>query len=256
MRRYWVETNSLQGDLVHFQGDVFHHIFGVCRQELGSHFEILIGDQVARLVEVTEVRKKEAWARIQETRPIPDLPRPLIHLVLSIPRFPVMEAILEKAVELGVAAIIPVFSDLSFIHKMDSLPNSKWERWQKIIVSATQQSGRGQLMQLMPPQNLTSVQESLNRTKGQVGLFAYEGPGQLTLRQALHPLRTDTSENPQEIWVFVGSEGGYSEQEVQSFQRLGLVPITLGDQVLRVETACIALLAVLKYELVKTTNRP
>jgi 16S rRNA (uracil1498-N3)-methyltransferase len=95
---------------------------------------------------------------------------------------------------------------------------------------------------------LNEIRESFNRTKGRRGLFAYEGSAAMTLRQAL---RQSPPEDSQEAWIFVGSEGGFSDQEVQGFRKVGLESLTLGAQVLRVETACIALLAILKYELIK-----
>ena len=248
MRRYWLTPDCVQGDQTEFKGDTFHHIFEVCRQEVGSRFEILLGDLKARTVEVKEVGKKSASAQIVSVRDIPELVRPHIHLVLSIPRFPVMEAVVEKAVEMGVHSLYPVFSDFSFVRKPTLLPEGKIERWQRIVVSATQQSGRGELMKLQPAKNLSEILRTFNRTKGQLGLFAYEGQAQASVRKYL---RQAQPLDLADVWLFVGSEGGFSKEEVQSFKQVGLDSVSLGDQVLRVETACIALIAILKYEFSK-----
>jgi 16S rRNA (uracil1498-N3)-methyltransferase len=245
MRKYWLPKECVQGDLAQFNGDTFHHIFDVCRQQVGSRFEILSGDNRASLVEVQSVGKKSATAKIISVREIPALPKPHIHLVLSIPRFPVMEAVVEKAVEMGVHTLHPVFSDFSFVRKAVMLPESKTERWQRIVVSATQQCGRGELMHLSETKDLQDLLKTFNQTKGQVGLFAYEGQATQTVRQYL---RGRSEEQADEVWLFVGSEGGFSSEEVQSFQKAGLDSVSLGEQVLRVETACIALVAILKYE--------
>lgn len=247
MRRYWVSKESIQGSLVTFKDDVFHHIFDVCRQDVGSHFEVLCGDQNAYLVEVTQVAKKSAQGKITETRKIPEIQKPHIHLALSVSRFNVMDAVVEKAVEMGVLILHPYFSDYSFIKK--DLPQAKIDRWNKIILSATQQCGRGELMKIEPAINLDELLKIFNQSPGHLGLFAYEGEARQDIQSYLRGFKAAHPKDPIEnIWIFIGSEGGFSSQEVQKFQDLRLESVTLGDQVLRVETACIALISVLKYE--------
>lgn len=248
MRRYWAPPETFSGNEIQFHGDLFHHIFDVCRQQVGSHFEVLGDKDKAHLVEVTSLTKKSATAKIISTRTLPPLPKPRLVLALSLSRYPVMDAVMEKAVELGVARVQPFYSDFSFIRKKDSLPVSKQERWQKIVISATQQTGRGDLMNIAEPVALEELASQVNQNPRRRGLFAYEGTaptGIKTYLQGISPLPAEV----EEFWVFVGSEGGFSSTEVQLFKAWGLEPVTLGDQVLRVETACIALLAVLKYEL-------
>jgi 16S rRNA (uracil1498-N3)-methyltransferase len=248
MRRYWAAPETFSGDEIQFHGDLFHHIFDVCRQQIGSHFEVLGDQDRAHLVEVTAVTKKSATAKIISTRTLPSLPKPRLVLALSLSRYPVMDAVMEKAVELGVARVQPFYSDFSFIRKKDSLPASKQERWEKIVVSATQQTGRGDLMSIAEPVALEELGLQVNQNPHRRGLFAYEGTAPLGIKsylQSISPLPPSV----EEFWVFVGSEGGFSSTEVQLFKNWGLEPVTLGEQVLRVETACIALLAVLKYEL-------
>ena len=243
MRRYWITPSQISENQVHFDGDVFHHIFSVCRQDKGSKFEVLAGDQKAHFVEVTQVSKKSATAQILETRQIPPLKKPEIHLAMSMPRYQTMDAVVEKAVELGVHSIHPFYSDFSFIKSF--LPAGKIERWQKIIVSATQQSGRGELMKIHEPLSAADLIAQINQKPEALGLFAYEGEAKTDIQTYL---RSKKSKKPEEIWLLVGSEGGFSPTEVQSFQEARMDSVTLGEQVLRVETACITLLAVLKYE--------
>ena len=247
MRRYWIEPQNLQGELVVFKDELFHHIFDVCRQDVGNHFEVLTADSRAFLVEVIEVNKKNATARIKESRVIPPLPRPHIHLALSLPRFPVMDAVVEKAVELGVKSIQPLFSDFSFIRKNDKLSTNKTERWDKIVKSATQQSGRGDLMNIAAPQELSTFVPKIINNPNTLGLFAYEGSSTLGIKQYLQEAKEKSIEI-QDLWLVIGSEGGFSTQEVEEFKQAGLQPVTIGSQVLRVETACMALVSVLKYE--------
>ena len=249
MRRYWMPAESfLSAQEIQFHGDLFHHIFDVCRQEVGSHFEVLGDQNKAHLVEVVSMTKKSATAKIKDTRILPALPKPRLVLALSLSRYSTMDAVVEKAVEMGVSKLQPFYSDFSFIRKKDSLPASKQERWNKIVISATQQTGRGDLMKIADPVELKDLKSQVNQNPRAKGLFAYEGEAALGIKDCLQSLKADKAENFEEFWVFVGSEGGFSQTEVQLFKEWGLESTTLGDQVLRVETACIALLAILKYE--------
>ncbi|KHD89164.1 MAG: hypothetical protein OM95_04915 [Bdellovibrio sp. ArHS] len=248
MRRYWIEKKDLFQDQVNFTGDVFHHIFDVCRQEVGSKFEVLTEDSKAYFVEVTVVAKKNATARILEERIIPPLKEPHIHLALSISRFPVMDAIMEKAVEMGVKSIQPFFSEFSFLRTGEKLSDNKVERWDKIVRSATQQSGRGDLLKVQPAISFEKISDLINQDANHVGLFAYEGPSTLSIKDYVQQVKSQHPQGVKAIWIIVGSEGGFSHNEVEKFQQLGLRPVTLGPQVLRVETACMALVSVLKYD--------
>lgn len=245
MRRYWVESQQIIGDQVLLQDELFHHIVDVCRQEVGSKFEVL-SDGKAYLVELVAISKKGATAQIRETRTVPPLPKPYVKIALCVPRFPVLESILEKAVELGVHEIQLLSSQYSFIKSSEKISENKWERWLKIIKSSTQQCGRGDLMQLSPPQKLMNWAESFNQNKDQMCLFGYEGPSPLTIRDYFKNDRHGVQET---AWVLVGGEGGFSREEVQELEKRGCRAVTLGPQVLRVETACITLTSILKYEL-------
>ncbi|MBC7741120.1 MAG: 16S rRNA (uracil(1498)-N(3))-methyltransferase [Bdellovibrionaceae bacterium] len=253
MRRYWIQKSQIQSTdgaeaVVVFKDELFHHIFDVCRQEVGHHFEVLTEDSKAYLVEVTTREKKQARAKVIEERTIPQLPRPHIHLALSIPRFPVMDSIIERAVEMGVTSILPFYSDYSFIRKASNLPSGKQERWQKIVISATQQCGRGELLKIHEPIDWSGRAAFINPNNESWCLFAYEGAGVLNIHDHLAAKKKALTITPQDIWIIVGSEGGFSESEVVEMRQLGLDPVTLGSQVLRVETACLTLVSVLKYE--------
>ena len=248
MRRYWIEKKDLFVERVNFANDTFHHIFEVCRQEVGSKFEVLSEDSKAYLVEVLSVGKKTAEAQVLEERTIPPLPEPHIHLALAVSRFPVMDAIVEKAVEMGVKSIQPLFTEFSFVRTTNALTANKVERWDKIVRSATQQCGRGDLMPISPAMGLDEFLSKFNQKASAMGLFAYEGPSTLSVKGYLAQKKHGMGAKPKEIWIFIGSEGGFSHAEVEKMRKLALHPVTLGSQVLRVETACMALVSVLKYD--------
>lgn len=247
MRRYLVDKESFKDGTVYLEGDTFHHICEVCRQGIGSQFEVLTEDGKAFLVEIKVLQKKSATAIILDQRQLPQLKRPHLHLRISVPKFSTFEAVLEKAVELGVKSVQPFFSDFSFVKNPAILSGSKWARWEKIIKSAVQQSGRGEPLTLQKPVTFQELLKSINPNSNELHLFAYEGETPTSIKTALHQIRQGP-EAPEDIYIYVGSEGGFSRQEVMALQKIGLRPVTLGDQVLRVETACLSLISILKYE--------
>lgn len=253
MRRYWVDMDDIQkgedGETwVHLQGKVFHHVCDVCRRREGDRFEILASDGKARLVEVVEHSKKKAVLKVLSMKDIPPLWCPYVELCMSIPRYAAMDKVVKNSVELGVYRVRPFVSDNSFIRRRESLPDSKFSRWQKIIKSSTQQCGRGQLMALDKVRTLEQLLADFSQSTNSKGLFLYEGNSQRSLKDALRQYKPSESSS---IWVFIGGEGGFSDQEVKKFAEVDMESLTLGTQVLRVETACVALLSILKYEYVK-----
>jgi 16S rRNA (uracil1498-N3)-methyltransferase len=246
LRRFYIETSDLQGEGICLRGDLFHHIRDVCRFDVGDQFEALPGDGRALLVEITSLTNKEIQARALSTRQVPPLVKPLITLALSVPKLPKVDWIIEKSVELGVAEIRPFVSEFSFLRKVSELSSNRVQRWQKLVQSATQQSGRGELMKIAAPVSLKNLLDEFNRSQATGGLFPYEGEAQVTLPLALETLK---KRNLDQLWVFVGSEGGFSRDEVDLFSSVGLEPVSMGDQILRVETACLAIISVIKYEL-------
>lgn len=250
MRRYWIDKNLIQNELVQFKDDVFHHIFDVCRQEVGNHFEVLTDDSKAYLVEVLSVQKKTATGKIKEERVISELKKPFINLCVSIPKFSTLELILEKSVELGVHQVLPFYSDFSFVKSMDEKEWAhKSQRWQKIIKSATQQSGRGSLMNLEKPEKFNLILKKMNQNPNDMSLFLYEGETNIDIKSYLQQQKELKNQPIENAWIFIGSEGGFSFKEINELQTLGLSPATLGEQILRVETACLMAVSVLKYEL-------
>ena len=244
MRRYWFDPEFLNDTEVEIAGDSYHHICKVCRQKLGDKFEVIISG-TAYFVEIVEMNSKVARANILEKRQIPKLPKPNIHLALSLPKFQTVDKVVEKMVELGVSNIHLFSSDNSFMKPKQGEFDKKLQRWQKIIQGATQQTGRGELMELTGIQPLRVLLEETFSSSKNWGLLAYEGEGGQSLGAAIQ----EGIPEAENIWIFVGAEGGFSPEDLKLFKNYKLLPVSLGDQVLRVETACVTLVSILKYAL-------
>lgn len=244
LRRFYLE--GANGDLLSIEGDLFHHIRDVCRFGIGEKFEILPGTGEALLCEILRIDKRSLNVAVISKRKLPELKKPYITLALSVPKLPKVDWIVEKSVELGVSEIRPFVSDYSFLRNASEISVNRIARWQKLAQAATQQCGRGDLMRIEPATNLEALLNTFNRSPGAMGLFPYEGEAQTSLRAALSEVK---DKGPDRLWVFVGSEGGFSHSEVEMFAKNGMNPVTLGEQILRVETACVTLVSIIKYEL-------
>ena len=263
MRRYWIPelttelSNALSTEktkdspLCTVSGDWFHHIFQVCRHQVGEQFEILgAHSEGAYWVQVLKIEKKKAQLQVLGLRNIVPLPTPPLILNLSVPKFPVLDSIVEKAVEIGVAEIRLFTSRYSHLKKVSESTQIKWERLDKIIISATQQSGRNEKMRLTP---LVDFETSLKN--GKLGsllapsFIAYEAWSEPKKCKSQMQSLSLNKQPPEAVLLWIGSEGGFHPQEFQLAIDHGLVPLHLGPQILRVETACLCALSALKYEL-------
>ncbi len=258
LRRFWVSETTLakqiksaaQGETVFISGDLFHHIHGVCRLGVGREFELLVENAPAIHVCVLEVAKGSMQVQILAQRELTGRKPPFIHLALSIPKPSKVDWIVEKSVELGVSCVHLFTSDHSFFRQPEQISSSKLKRWEAIVDAACAQTGRTHRLQVKPPVTLQDVFARYlmsNRNEGAKGLFLYEGVGGRPLHQYMSELKAQGGAKT--VWAFVGSEGGFSDEEAHFFKERDCPSLSLGDQVLRVETACLVISAIIKYEL-------
>lgn len=270
MRRYWIDNNLEVGIPYAIAGDLFKHIHVVCRQDVGDEFELLPSlvadqnskkkskekqevplDQTAYLykVKVKDIFKHTMVVDVLSRREIPLIPRPHIHLALSLPKIKTFEDVIEKIVELGVYSLTPFHSEFSFFKSKDRI-DAKSNRLRKIVTSACQQSARAEEMVIHQTTTLDKVLEmySEHQKEGSTQAFAfYEGKAQ-SLNSYWKEMDEKKTEKPTDIWVFIGSEGGFSTAEIEKFKNAGIPSLSMGEQVLRVETACVSIISVLKYK--------
>ncbi|MFR9228523.1 MAG: 16S rRNA (uracil(1498)-N(3))-methyltransferase [Acutalibacteraceae bacterium] len=156
-----------------------------------------------------------------------------VTLYQGLPKSDKMDSVVQKAVEMGVTRIVPMLTQRCVSRPDQKSAQKKVERWQKISFEAAKQCGRGILPPVSP---LTDFSAALRQSASEsTVLFFYEGGGQ-SLQQCI-----DSSCKAYSI--FIGPEGGFSEEEVQFALDLGAKKATLGPRILRTETAPVAALA-------------
>jgi 16S rRNA (uracil1498-N3)-methyltransferase len=164
-----------------------------------------------------------------------------VTLYQSLPKTGKMETIIQKCTELGVAAIAPVVSERCVVR-----PEKDWEnkrqRYQRVAYEAAKQSKRGVIPEVLPLKPLAACDFS----QYDLVLFAYEEEREYMLKQAL---RTEQARTAKNIAVIIGPEGGFEESESAQLCENGAVRVSLGTRILRTETAGMAMLAMVLYEL-------
>lgn len=239
MRRFWIDSSCLQKDTFILKDSLHHHVCRVCQIQKGEPFQLLMGGSKKYTVALTSVSSFRAVAQIIEEHPPTSLPKPYIHLALCLPRFSKLDFIVEKSVELGVKSLHPLVSSFSFIRKPSEFSLTKQKRLKKIVQQALAVSGRTEEFEVFSPCFLKDIAIP----KGHKAFMAYEGESCSSFQKALQAEKTQ----PENIWLFIGSEGGFTSQEAQHFcQSLGEL-VSFGDRILRVETACLFGLSALKY---------
>ena len=238
MRRFFAENSVLDGDTVILTGDEAKHISRVLRMRAGDEVLLINGEGTECKARIETVDEGSVTLVITERNSCGADPEVDITLFQCLPKQGKMEVIIQKCVELGVSKIVPVVSKRCVV-KLDGKDN-KLVRWNKVAREAAKQSGRASVPQVDTPAKL----ENIDLTKFGLVLIAYENESETTLRSVL---RGRAVSGP--IAVFIGPEGGFESGEVSSIIERGGVAVSLGRRILRTETAGMAMLAQIMYEL-------
>lgn len=251
MRRFFIDIDSGQvlgvGDRVSLDAEQSKHVRAVLRYGDGDEIELTDGAGRAISGTIDGGGKRDVCVMIAKVSLAErEVVAPRIVLAVAVVKGKRFEMALEKAVELGVHAIVPMKCERGVIDPRDG----KQDRWRGLLVSALKQSGRCHLPELRPLSEPAAV---LDDAVGPV-LFG-AAPGDLVGEKPLHPtaaaaqaarLRLAGQSTPEQLTVMVGPEGGWSPAELQLMAVRDVVPLVLGPHVLRTETAAVVAVAALQ----------
>ena len=164
-----------------------------------------------------------------------------IILADCLPKQNRFDNIIEKATELGVEKIEPLISERT-IARPNIGDKNKIERWQKIAKEAAEQCARDTIPEIGAIRKLDDWLKDLPPLDNMLFLFCWENERETTVREVL------SANRDKNIIVLIGSEGGFSEREVENIKNAGGVSVTLGKRVLKTDTAAISVLAMINYE--------
>jgi len=239
-RRFFVE--EFHGDTATLRGETAEHLGRVLRAKSGQLYELSDGRQVwlGRIETVRNGSRSNAEVEFSLVQPVESAELPLkIELLLSVVKFDRFEWCLEKATELGVAEIVPLEAARSEKKLLGAL-EKRAARWEKILFESAQQS-----RQLRPPALYPAMTPEQAFANSRAGCQFI-----LSEREDARPLRSvQMGCLAKHISVAVGPEGGWTDGEFASARGAGYYETSLGEGILRTETAVVAALAVLRYAL-------
>ena len=242
MRRFFIDEIYPKDSLCIIPEKEAKHMVKVLRMKRGDRF-ILMGGKGDRFEAVIEeIKHHEVCARIVRELPVPS-PSPVsINICQALIRPRMMDYLVEKTSELGVAGIIPFYSERTVIKVDESKASNKAEHWKKIACSASKQSGRPVPADIFAPMTFDNLIETLKEKQG-VKVVLWESENRTDLKEFLR------SEKPAGNFTgIIGPEGGFAEKEINQLRDAGIIPVSLGPRILRAETAAMALTTIIQYE--------
>lgn len=247
MNRFFVSSSNIhpQEKEIIIDGEDVKHITKVLRLNKGDLVEVCDGEQYEYIAEIQYLTKSQVKLIIQEQQRIDTEPPIDVVLYQSLPKASKMELIIQKTTEMGIKEIIPVITDRTIVQLKDHKDvEKKIERWQKIAIEAAKQSKRGRIPLIHKPKVLDDALE--DSQKHHLNIIAYEKEKSNGIKDIITSIERD---HVKSIGIWVGPEGGFSEEEIDKAIEKKLRTITLGPRILRTETAGFTVLSILMYEL-------
>ena len=238
MVRFFVTPEELAKNTIYLTGENAQHA-KVLRLKEGEQVIACDGQGMEGLCCVESCSSGETVLSVTERCSCESEPSVRVSVYLAFPKADKLEHVIQKATELGAYEIV-AFPSARCISKPDEKSlKKKLERWQKIAVSAAEQSGRGRIPQV---RLLNSYREALKQaSQSDLGILFYENEHATTLRMALADNAFST------VSLLTGPEGGLEENEVEQAKSAGLRICTLGSRILRCETAPLCALSAVMY---------
>ena len=230
-------------EIIELPKDVTHHVLHVFRYNMEKPITVTGGDNRCGIYQITDEVDGIAQAKLIEYVAT-DVSSYRTILVQSLLKGEKLEWVLQKATELNVDTIYLVSTANCVAKYDDKKLQSKVSRWEKIMLEAAQQCGRNQLPTLVVGETLSQV---LTIEADALKLVAYENEDGHTIKNALQSVHTNQTIT--DILICVGPEGGYQEKEINAIIESGGKSVSLGNTILRAETAAIGSLAMIQYEL-------
>ena len=242
MPRFFVKTNQINNDNIDIIGEDVKHIKNVLRKQIGDKIEVCnqdTGDSYKCEIEnfsEDEIKTNiiEKLTNIQE--------RVEVDIYQGLPKSDKMELIIQKSVELGANAIIPVNMKRCVVKLEGKDESKKIDRWQKIAESAAKQCGRSFIPEVKHLANVKDICNLINEYDAII--VAYENEKDNTLKSELKKLNSENLK----IGIVIGPEGGFEESDVNILRENGARIVTLGNRILRTETVSLNVLSIVMYE--------
>lgn len=231
IRRFFVEPSDVFEDALRIKGSEFLHLKNVLRLKKGYTVVVSDGSGMDFYAVIEDICKDEAVCRITERR-INDTETSVpVTLYVGLPKGGKIDFIVQKAVELGLSAVVP------FVSRNSTEKEVNLERLQRIAIEASKQCGRAKIMEVS---DIVTFEEVLETARQSCKIMFCEFENKVNFGD--FPVKGSTA-------IITGSEGGFSEAEYAAAKKAGFQGASLGRRILRAETAAVTAAALVLYEL-------
>ncbi len=246
MHRFYLPPEHCAGAALRLDAREVHHALRVLRVKYGEMVSVLdgIGNEFICTVDHCSRDAVTLSVSLKDFTPAPTCP---VTLLVAVPKGKIIEDIIQKAVELGASRIVPLLTERVATHLDAGAAADKRNKWQQVAIEAIKQCGAVWLPKIETP---VTIGQFLARPER----FDFSLVGSLQTerrhpRECFEEFQTGHGRRPQSAAVWIGPEGDFTLEELKAIQNSGAQPVSLGKLVLRVETAAVYCLSILRYEL-------
>lgn len=237
--RFFISPDQISGPAITITGEDVRHIATVLRMKTGDELLLCDGEGTEYAVKIKHVERSGIATEITG-RSKREIRSPRITLGQGLPKSDKMDFIVQKATELGISGIVPLVTERTVVKVRDG--EKRTVRWQKIAREAAMQSSRPDIPKVEAIRRLSDFLRTLNSEPGTLLLLPWE-EGTVPIKNVLRQ-----NSSVKNVIVLIGPEGGFSKAEADAARTRGFHPVSLGPNILRTETAALAVLSMIGYE--------
>lgn len=238
MHRCFVNHFIGDNQSVVIDGEEAKHIGKVLRSRVGDQLEVCDGSKMVYLCTITKVSNGSVEATVDSAKEDTREPQSEITVFQGLSKGTKMDLVIQKAVELGAHAVVPVQMEFSVVKMIQE--RGKQERWQRIAMEAAKQCKRSVIPKVLPAVDFSTALNMMSEMDQ--AFAAYENETETPLKAVLNTKFRSCG-------FLIGPEGGFSIPEVEQARNAGIPTVSLGKRILRTETASIALLSIVMFYL-------
>lgn len=234
-KRYYTNQTLNENSLITIDGEEFHHMTNVMRSRVGDKICLFNGDGNFYFAEIKNIAKKQADVYVSHKEPSKNEPKGSLTLFQALAKGDKMSLVMQKITELGATHMCLFESDFCDVKSN----THKQERLDSISISAAKQCGRATIVE---SSGIYQLKDVANMIKDYDAFYvAYENEDGHTLIDSLR----DSKNKLKNVAIMIGAEGGFSEKEINLLKTSGADIVSLGNRILRTETASIACVALI-----------
>jgi 16S rRNA (uracil1498-N3)-methyltransferase len=235
---FFIANPQLTDGVLTITGPLLDHLRKSLRVTVGE--KLWVGDDCRKryFIQVATITPRELCGRVLEDRQGPQPRHPTVILAQAILKGDRMDWVMQKATELGAAAIVPIISERVIARPRIERLGVQQERWQRIVFEAAQQAERWDVPEVSPPADFIAW---LRSSPGELKLILSERSDEGSLATIALPEHAESR-----IFLVIGPEGGWSVTEQEAAHACGFTSVSLGPRILRSETAAVAALTIIQ----------